>query len=111
MLPTEIVLRFRRTDSFKKEAAPREAHPLGEEPGTPRNRTREFRLQLVRGGSILENQIGRKPPVLVLIVPFGALNKSTSPRFSSICFNRSSSTRIICPIPDAHKEIRAYCSD
>ena len=45
---------------LKNEAAPREAYPLGKQPGTPRNRTGEIWLQLVRGGSISESQT---PPV------------------------------------------------
>jgi hypothetical protein len=38
--------------SPQKEAAPREAGPLEGQPGAPHNRTGEFCLQLVRGGSI-----------------------------------------------------------
>jgi hypothetical protein len=37
-------------DSRQIEAACREAYPLEESPGTRRNRTEEFQLQLVRGG-------------------------------------------------------------
>src|SRR5579862_749842 len=39
----------------QNEAASRKAHSTEEQPGTPRNRTGDFRLQLVRGGSIFKS--------------------------------------------------------
>ena len=62
------------SDSSEIEAASRKAHPLEELPGTPRNRTGEFRLQFVRGGSIVEIQVGRVP-----LVPLITSNLSTGP--------------------------------
>jgi hypothetical protein len=41
----------------ENDAASRMAHPIEEQPGTPRNRTGEFRLQLVRGGSMFAAQL------------------------------------------------------
>ena len=44
----------------KNEAASRQAHWDEDQPGTPRNRTGDFRLQLVRGGSISDYQTTRR---------------------------------------------------
>ncbi len=56
------------------EAASRRAYPLEDLPGTPRNRTGEFRLQLVRGGPHVENRVGRNLIMRVPGVPLGAFD-------------------------------------